>query len=359
MGERAVGERFVEQQARRLLWLFPGWLRTGRGEEALGVVLDLLPPGARRLPLRSRLDLVRAGLRARRHGTAPLFVWLGVVFARTDGAQGRIPPRWRPWLLWRLDSVRFRRLRIERWLVVSSMVLVSTALSDSRTMTGDRSVATVGNVVFALAVGGVVEAILGQRRRALLWRRQLLVVNALVERVSWEPAPGLRKADVGNWPARRLLLLLLGSGAVLLAVATEVLATHRGGRSLEVIHVGVAAVALGAILRMWWRLGHNATEVQPTAPAAPLDRTWASGTFLMGMGLPAGTLFLVRLGPESSGTIAGSALAAAVFLGAAVGLVQVVRVERRVGRRIGVWEVAPSLGPGRAPDPIEGPASRA
>jgi hypothetical protein len=86
----------VEAQARRYLALFPAWLRPTRGEEAVGLVLDLLPPDAEHLPWRSKLDLVRAGLHARRVGTPPVWVRSRVIYANRGGSP--VPAVWLPWL---------------------------------------------------------------------------------------------------------------------------------------------------------------------------------------------------------------------------------------------------------------------
>ena len=91
--------RSLEQQARRYLRLFPEWMREVRGEEAVGLVLDQLPADRDRLPLRSKVDLVRAGLHARRKGTPP--PWVLRTASRAPGTwPGRgaaVPAAWRPW----------------------------------------------------------------------------------------------------------------------------------------------------------------------------------------------------------------------------------------------------------------------
>ena len=82
-----------------MVWLFPAWLRETRGEEAIALVLDLAPANETSLPLRSRLDLIRAGLHARRVGTPPLGVWQAVAWAHRRNRSGMVPDQWRPWLL--------------------------------------------------------------------------------------------------------------------------------------------------------------------------------------------------------------------------------------------------------------------
>lgn len=55
---------------------YPRRWRAARGDELLGLLVDLASPGARRLGVRSALDLVRGGWRTRLREHPPLWPWL-------------------------------------------------------------------------------------------------------------------------------------------------------------------------------------------------------------------------------------------------------------------------------------------
>ncbi len=71
---------------------YPLRFRAERGDELLGLLLDLAEPGTDRLPLRLVLDVLSGGARFRFRDCPPLVRWLLYRFADV-----RLPERWRAW----------------------------------------------------------------------------------------------------------------------------------------------------------------------------------------------------------------------------------------------------------------------
>ncbi len=71
---------------------YPQRFLAQRGDELLGLLLDLAEPGADRLPLRLVIDILSGGLRFRFRDRPPLVRWLLYRFVDV-----RLPGRWRAW----------------------------------------------------------------------------------------------------------------------------------------------------------------------------------------------------------------------------------------------------------------------
>ena len=113
----------VERQARRLLAAYPWRVRAEQGDEIIGTVLDALPPGARRLPPRTAIDLVRGGWRVRSQRRPP---WLTVLAYATGF---RIDVRWIRWVFDDLEDPRYVRNRLIRVGLVWGLVMGALALA--------------------------------------------------------------------------------------------------------------------------------------------------------------------------------------------------------------------------------------
>ena len=93
---------------------YPRRWREARGEELLGLVVDLAGPGARRLDARSAFDLVRGGWATRWRAHPPAYRWL--LYRTFDR---RIPAAYRSWALDDIDGFWYpmRRFLGSAWLI--------------------------------------------------------------------------------------------------------------------------------------------------------------------------------------------------------------------------------------------------
>ncbi|QXC62698.1 hypothetical protein KSP35_07865 [Aquihabitans sp. G128] len=332
----------AERSARRILFLFPAWLRATRGEEAVALVLDLLPGHAARLPVRSRLDLARAGLHARRIGTPPLWVWLTVLLASPRGRFGTVPLRWQRWashlVLQRRHAVV---LAIHRSVAAGVLVAALAAAL--------RGVGDLVNVPFALvliAMNNLVGRTADQWRLAVLSRNGLdgegrpLPPSGWTVSRGWPRCANAHLSTLGTW---WLAATLAAAGVAAVfevregpaaASAVTAVASTSGAAFL-------AAVALGLLRRRLRRLDVDELPQPGEEPRRP-----RLGQLVVVIG--AAGLLVARsatLAPMGSWpSIGGVAIAVAGSL-AAVALLA--RQDRRSGRRVGLWELAPVLGPGR------------
>jgi hypothetical protein len=325
----------AERQARRLLWLLPLWMRAERGEEAVGLILDLLPQGAARLPLRVRYDLVRAGLHARRRGTPPWWVWFDVMGASKHNRAGTVPAVWRPWLTSRINQRRFGLMWAAFRVMPALLPLTVVMFSDGGW--------EVGRVNLALIVGAMLIAWLGFSGR---WRRVLRHKNGLG--TDGRPVPAAH-AELTEWLAACPNLPLrffawigaLVSGVILageLLSHGKPLVRWAGAWSLLALAVPIALAVLCV---------QRQPRPRMDGPARILERpAWSKATAdpvawcLVGL-VP--TELLVAAAIDGAvGSITAPAAALLAFL-VMVALDR--RRERRLGRGLGVWEVVPSLGP--------------
>lgn len=93
---RPGGEDCAASYRRSVLYAlraYPPRYRETRGAEIVDLLADLAEPGARRLPLATRTDLLRGGLAVRLRDRPPVLAWAGYrVFGR------RLPDCWRAWV---------------------------------------------------------------------------------------------------------------------------------------------------------------------------------------------------------------------------------------------------------------------
>jgi hypothetical protein len=344
----------AEVQARRYLALFPAWLRPTRGEEAVGLVLDLLPPDAQRLSWRSKLDLVRAGLHARRVGTPPISVLLTALNARQVHAQP-VPEAWRPWLAGWLSS---RRWRAAYLFNVGILVSVPSLLA-----VGFAAVATGGldsTLVSSILNSAVPVILLAVSFSAAMasepWRTAAARASGIdlatgglrtpADEVAIAPpsVPNVRLSPALAWGAA-------GAAAVSLLAASLALFGANVARPAG----PVPAAAFGALLVASFggplvlvlrrRLGRVADLPPPPLSGRTIEeRPWERRARRRGWWVMAGVVGVGLWWLSSMGwMVVGLAACTACFLAASALLVR--GAERRRGRPVRTWEVVPSLGP--------------
>jgi hypothetical protein len=335
-----AGSPAVDAQARRYLTLFPAWLRPTRGEEAVGLVLDLLPPDAQHLPWRSKLDLVRAGLHARRVGTAPMWVWWRVVYARPQGQP--VPAAWLPWL-----SCLVRRRSFPARVGVARMLPTFGPQALLWWTTYGSTWAVVG-LALSVLVGALGTSL--RRRRV---RRDVCLANGLGDdgrlRPPGEVATYWRVGPVGNHPIVRPLLLIAGSALAAGLPLTLVWPSNPIDPFLLPLIALLAASLTGWFVLAFWRGTHRARGAGPTwplverSPIGPIPATvvarladgagaavgvavaWGSAWVAVGLGAP-----VAALAPGAVLALGGLLLA---------------RAERRAGRTLGLWDAVPPWAP--------------
>lgn len=337
----------VEVQARRYLRLFPAWMRTDRGEEAVSLVLDQLPADAERLPVRSKVDLVRAGLHARRRGTPPVRVRRIVLRTPSKwvGDAGAVPVEWRPWLI---SALQTRTLEWRCAFTGNPYGLV--AFAPMVISYPSWLWITIAFAACLWLVNGVGWFVF--RRRT--WRQRVLMANGLGD--DGRPLPPGEVAVI--WTRAVIDNVWIVPGAI--AAATGAVAgtpiswlALRSGAPARVLDgdpmVALGLVAVVSCAAAWWtsRQVRRARGPEPT-PATPpvVERTTPFvGCIAAGLSLGGIAAFGAVSAALSLGWHAG-ALAAVPLAGATL-LAVVLGAERRVGRRIGLWEVRPWLAPQR------------
>lgn len=330
----------VEAEARRYLRLFPNWMRADRGEEAVGLVLDQLPPGAPRLPLRSKIDLVRAGLHARHRATPPYRVW--DTASTTIGNRGRqLPVAWHPWLIAKLQRRSFA------WQVafLRDPVFLFPLLLTSLSWYGDPSVP---DVLFAFLAFLVVVSIHAAWFLVVTqgtWRARLLSANGLD--ADGRPLPsdevvtGWTKATI---PDARVAPFALGCTAASAVVGplawAGLVGTLADPEPVRPFAWSAGLVVVTVLLAASWAL--RRVRLRSMAPGSG-----ASGAFgaTAGIGAAAGLITAGFVGMLGTMANLDPAAALALPLGSLVILLVVVGAEQLQGRRIGAWDVVPAWGP--------------
>lgn len=327
----------LSAQARRFLWLFPAWCRADRGEEAVGLVLDLVPVGRTRLPLQSRLDLIRAGLHARRVYTPPVWVWWEVLTSNRRNGGGRIPAEWHAWLIERVSSPHRKR---QHRLDVAVCTLPVAFLPGL--------IASPGNGLALWFVTWMLTANTDE------WRRTVLVRNGYDEAcqpldpsllaTSWS-MPALPNLDLGR--LMRWAAMGLGTSLILGAVnlRTRVVGSPLGWSwPAALLTIAFAGVAFVRVLPFFY---DQITVAQPSPNVEKVRADvvpWKKN--------------LQRRNRRGLVVMAAFVLAVVAFAGwpslvvGAVALVLVLLTARSVRRReavlghnLRVWDVVPTLGP--------------
>lgn len=335
----------TEAQARRLVWLFPLWMRSTRGEEAVGLVLDLLPPDAGRLPLRSRLDLVRTGLQARRRGTPPPRVWSGLSFARRRPSAAAIPVVWRPWLVSVVNRKRFV-LQCAAMRNLFVLVLAVVFLASSSSTSWDDDPRPIWMIGFYLALWSAsVLAFVVRRKR---WRAAVLAANALDD--DGRPLPP-NQVELA-WSAAGISNVPIAPGLAMAAVVSGGYGPvqwldERHGVTMAgpVLALLLLAAAVGLALLVARRRLRAFDPASPASTASPRpgwrdDRVLAVLAGVVGGGLT-GWLGAQLVVDGHLHVIAILAVPA----GCLTMLHEVRAAQRRIGREIGLWDLLPGTAP--------------
>jgi hypothetical protein len=322
-------------------------MRSDRGEEAIGLVLDQLPDDAECLPLRAKVDLVRAGLHGRRRSTPPLSVWAEVLVADPRNRRGLVPDSWRPWLLDWLHAPRWRA----RYTATCAALLAVVYLAA-------WPVAAIGDDPPGKIVTGVswvaIIAII-QHLRAPQWRWAIALRNGLVpDGLRPFPAEATRVGYVRSTFSNRSALASAAAVSVisvLLLVANVVAsaltpARQHGPTGLSgtvVLALAQVIVLLVVVVRPALGRVAAAGAAVPCVPdqSACVDpvRSRAGRLGWSAIALIGGSWMVVF-----AGTL-GAVVFAAIGVGAGVEAVSIARRQRCVQRRLGMWEVWPVMGP--------------
>ena len=345
----------AEQQARRLLAAYPWRVRAEQGDEIVGTVLDALPAGARRLPVRTSVDLVRGGwrVRARRRPPWPTAIayWLGL----------RISPRWIQWVYDDLEAPDYVRNR--RW---SSSVAWFAVTAVIAFVFRDPLIMFYGS-------GGLVGLVVHvprdrEQRRA----RYGLAAGGSDPRVIWirRHRPAL-VADVPVAPLALAVGTALVAGAALCTAAMARSYPRPEDWGLEVTihppvvldggHIVAAALGLlaGLIVAAAGVRRARRRSIAPPPVAAPRGTAVLAAMIAGGLSVAAGILAVAlrwRWAPYPWGylvAVVGPIGAGLAALGA-----RTAQAGRRRGHAVGIWEVLPRLGPrpsGRGREPAVPP----
>lgn len=261
--------RSAEQQARRYLRLFPEWMREIRGEEVVGLVLDQLPADVDHLPLRSRMDLVRAGLHARRTGTPP--PWVLRTASRAPGTwPGRgaaVPAAWRPWLIARLRHRGF----VWQCAFMPDLSSAPTLVVLAALWTADWGAAAFGIMAVVATGMWLLRGIGFLLFRRTIWRARLTAANGLdldgIPLPPGEVAMGWNKPAMANvWVLPFAVATTVTAGAA--PVGWMILASGSAAPSaVQPWGWSVALVVLGVVMACTW-VGILVRRLDPGTPPA-------------------------------------------------------------------------------------------
>jgi len=233
-GSHPHATRF-ERSARFWLRAYPRRWRAARGEEVLGVLLDLAAPGERRVGARTALDLVRGGWATRLRGRPPLLPWLGYALLGR-----RIPT---PYRAWAKDDIESPFGAV--WAVLMFFLLAWVMVPWVNIY---RDPPFVGLMIAAMTLGQATSA---RRRRFELSERHLVprpgeVVHA--GQLVVQAVPRRRVAALAVLPSiiGALAIVLVASGVALMAAETAVVVATAAVVGLA----GAASVAAVASRRL-------------------------------------------------------------------------------------------------------------
>jgi hypothetical protein len=339
--------RTAEDEARRYLRLFPLWMRADRGEEVLGLTLDQLPPATTHLPLRARVDLVRAGLHARRRGTPPLRVWNRIVFVPAWRSDPVVPVEWRAWLasavMTRWITVVYALLRFSfLWVYLVMGLILPRSDGEGLPMW------TVGPILWVAFSAG---CWIFTRER---WRSRVLAANGFDQQ--GRPLPpgqmgyGWSRQSVPNtWVVPALAGFAVVGGVYGPAAWFQAdRYDHRPTVAASAVALVLVAVVLAAALR---RLDRVAARPAVMGMVVKADRTRCALSAASGAGVGVGWAWVVAMAADLFGfhlVVAFVGPLAAVAM-----VVAVLRTERRIGRRIGEWDLHPKWAPQLVERPID------
>ena len=250
-GSRPGAARF-ERSARFWKCAYPRRWRVARGDELLGLLLDLASPGATGVGARTAFDLLRGGWATRLREHPPLLPWLGYALIGR-----RIPARYRAWAK---DSIESPLGPIRAVLGFLGLAAVTIALADLR----------VDQPFLWLMSGSIMLSQASSDRK----RRLELGIKHLT------PQPG-EQVNVGQLvvqgvPHRRLAALavlpwlICAFGVVALVSGVALLVSGTVAVSAMVAAVGLAAV-LAAVVSARLRGASELLVVQPARDVQGLD----------------------------------------------------------------------------------------
>jgi hypothetical protein len=315
-------------------------LRPTRGEEAVGLVLDLLPPDAERLPWRSKLDLVRAGLHARRIGTPPAWVWSRVASAKRGSAP--VPAAWLPWL-----STLVRQRSFPARVGASKAVFVFGPQALLWSSMWNLAWALQG-LAAVIVLDAVAEMLRGRRLREAVCTTNGLADDGRM-RPPGEVATQWRTGPVRNQPIVRPLLLVAGSALVAGLPMTLVWSRERIDAFL-VPFLALAAAFVGGWLGLaGWRALRRAWSGASGWPLAE-RKAGAPVPASLAVRLPDGLWPFVGVAIAFGGAwvaVGIGALVASLAPGAVLLLAGLVLAgaQRRAGRTLGLWDAVPRWAP--------------
>ncbi|WP_456785787.1 hypothetical protein [Cellulomonas sp. P5_C5] len=195
----------------------PGW-RAQRADEVTAVLVDLAPDGARRLDVRTALNLLRGGVMTRWRQTPPLRVYLA--YRLFDA---RVPPQYRDWV--RKDITGpggLRRNLVGRlWLFVFPISNAVAAGFPVATLLWWTALA----VAFTAVLLMVRPEAAARRRLQRHARRRTRLEPHAVGGFVWVRRPRER---IAAEPGARVLVVLLTVGAVAWTVAAVLAPTRLG-----------------------------------------------------------------------------------------------------------------------------------
>ncbi len=346
----------AERWARRLLVAYPWRVRVEQGDEIVATVLDVLPPGAHRMPWRDQVDLVRGGLQARaRRRMSP---WAHLRYA----VGLRVDDRWLPWVVDDLEAPGFRRRLALRTAFHLSLLVPFFSIGGGWTWAWSAGMIGLGTA------GSVLRA---DASRRLIAARHHLERPPPAADLVWVRMPArstLPDLAVAPLLAAVALPLALGAGALVVAGATSVPAPGWLGPATEpaapgdllaaclppaLIGLGLGAVLLAALATAGRRPRADPRALSASSPI-PVSAAQSSGVGTrVACALVAGALALgagVRVlllwaqqAPWELAPVAAAVGPAALGLLAGAGLLA--RTGRRRGRSVGLWDLVPAVAP--------------
>ncbi|WP_250447625.1 hypothetical protein [Actinotalea sp. C106] len=263
------------RSAARWMRAYPRRWRESRGEELLGVLLDLAPPGADRVDARTALDLVRSGSATRWRGRPPWPVWL-----RYRLVGWRMPTAYRGWAR---DDILGAGFWWRENVVALAIVLGFAMASWSAEGAGAPGWGYWAFCLGAFVTGAVYGS--GYRQQQAMLKHVVLRAGDPVQPGAWVmqevPRRRLRASSLLPWLAGSLLAaaVLLVTSVATAPKITHVLPTGPGSFETVVGPVGdrapwlalvAAAAVLGGVLALVAR--RRLRTVGLEGPAQPRRR---------------------------------------------------------------------------------------
>jgi hypothetical protein len=320
----------LERRCRLLLRAWPWRDRWERGDELVGTMLDVIGEGREWPPPGLAVDMVVGGIRAHRRRRPPLPTYLWFLHS------GRLEYRWHEWMLDRLLAPGWRR----RLTISGAMRYLTLWLPIWLAFLSVLTLAPWGWLfpVTMTAFFSLTHLVAAERARAVILKNHGYSLEGSPPRVVSHLVWAKRHERIANI---RLAPVMAAASLPLIGAGVLALLDRMSGpdgptflrRHLLLVYVLLAVlVQLAAV----WRRAHRAPAGQdrPTALTGLASVVTATA-------LTAVDWFFLSVLPSGALGFAGGALGIATAVLAGALLVD----ERRIGRRIGLWDVYPSLGP--------------